>query len=156
MNYKMFWYYYCINAKPNGSSLLYHSFSICENKDFQVCGHLVSHNTFTYTTKQQVCLATGKKNHNCGTCKHMQTVPNLYISAMGSSDDTAAWSGLWVINQVGGSSIDLFTLLVAQAKQIPAKSNVFTHTISRSPTEADMHVHSTVLWALAYQVSSCL
>lgn len=43
----------------------------------------------------------------------MQTVPNLYISTMGSGDDAAAWSGLWVINQVGGSSIDLFTLLVA-------------------------------------------
>lgn len=57
-----------------------------------------------------------KKKNNCSTCKHMQTVPNLHISAMGSSDDAAAWSGLWVINQVGGSSIDLFTLLVAQAK----------------------------------------
>lgn len=40
---------------------------------------------------------------------------NLCISAMGSSDN-AAWSGLWVINQVGGSSINLFILLVAQAK----------------------------------------
>jgi len=57
-----------------------------------------------------------EKNPNCSTCKHMQTVPNLSISAMGSSDDAAAWRGLWVINQVGGSSIDLFTLLVAQAK----------------------------------------
>lgn len=46
----------------------------------------------------------------------MQTIPNLCISATGSSDGAAAWSGLEVINQVGGASIDLFTLLVAQAK----------------------------------------
>lgn len=57
----------------------------------------------------------------------MQTIPNLDISAMGRSDNAAAWGGLWVINQVGGSSIDLFTLCVAQAKQIKAKSKLFTH-----------------------------
>lgn len=46
----------------------------------------------------------------------MQTIVNLCISATGSSDGTATQSGLGVINQVGGASIDLFTLLVAQVK----------------------------------------
>lgn len=46
----------------------------------------------------------------------MQTIPNLCISAMGGRDGAATRSGLGVINQVGGASIDLFTLLVASAK----------------------------------------
>lgn len=62
----------------------------------------------------------------------MQTVPNLYISATGSSDDAAAWSGLWAINQVGGASIDLFTPLVAQAKQIKA-NRMYLPTLQADP-----------------------
>lgn len=146
MNYKTFWYYYCRKPKRLTPSLLYLNFTICENKDFQTHSPLVSHNTSTCTREQQVCSAPGEN------CKHLQTALDLCILTTGSSGSAAAWIGLQVINQVGGTSQDLFTLLVAQAKQIKVKC---AHPC-RPSAEADIHVHFTVVWVLAYQTSSCL
>lgn len=106
-------------------SFLYHSFSICENKSLSSLWRPGFTRYLHVHYKATGLFCNWKKKttqNNCSTCKHTQSVPNLYISAMGSSDDAAAWSGLWVINQVGGSSTDLFTLCLLP-KQSRSKLN---------------------------------
>lgn len=79
----------------------------------------------------------------------MQTIPNLCISAMGSRDGAAARSGLGLINRVGGASTDLFTLLVAPAKEIKVKLNVFNPHYKQTPSWGR---HAWPLWHKPVQI----
>lgn len=155
MNYKMFWYDYCIKANPHVSSHLYHSISICKNKDFHVCGHLVSHNIFTYTTKQQVCSATRKKNTIAAPvniCKLFL----IYISQLRVAVTTqqhgvgCGWLTKWV-------ALPLISSPCLLPKQSRSKlKQMYLPTLQADPQLRQTCTATPLFWALAYQISSCL